>query len=134
MSLPVDLLGPAAIEGTIHAANAFDIQASVIVEGANGPTTADADRILNDRGVLVVPDILANAGGVIVSYFEWVQANQAYWWSAEDVESRLAARMQQAWRGVCERAATLNVPLRTAATVMAVERVALAHQQRGLYP
>ncbi|MBU8814149.1 Glu/Leu/Phe/Val dehydrogenase [Mycolicibacterium goodii] len=134
LSLPVDLLVPAAIEGTINSANAFDIQAAVIVEGANGPTTAEADRILNDRGVLVVPDILANAGGVIVSYFEWVQANQAYWWSAEDVESRLAARMQQAWRGVCERAQALNVPLRTAATVMAVERVSLAHQQRGLYP
>ena len=130
----VDLLVPAAVEGVIHGGNAFDIRASVIVEGANGPTTPDADRILNDAGKLVVPDILANAGGVIVSYFEWVQANQAYWWRADEVETRLAARMLTAWDDVTAHAAKLDLPLRTAATCLAVERVAEAAQLRGLYP
>lgn len=134
LELDVDLLVPAAVEGTIHAHNADRIRASVIVEGANGPTSASADDILRRRGVMVVPDILANAGGVIVSYFEWVQANQAYWWSARDVEMRLEDRMLQAWRGVHARAAKYGVSLRTAATVTAVERVAEAHRLRGLYP
>ena len=106
----------------------------MIVEGANGPTTPDADRILNDAGKLVVPDILANAGGVIVSYFEWVQANQAYWWRADEVEARLAERMLTAWEHVTAHAAKLDLPLRTAATCLAVERVAQAAQLRGLYP
>jgi glutamate dehydrogenase (NAD(P)+) len=130
----VDLLVPAAIEGVITAANAHKIRAQVVVEGANGPTTPEADLVLNDAGRLVVPDILANAGGVIVSYFEWVQANQAYWWRADEVESRLAERMLTAWDEVCAHAAKLNLPLRTAATCLAVERVAQAAQLRGLYP
>ncbi|MFI9629373.1 Glu/Leu/Phe/Val dehydrogenase [Streptomyces sp. NPDC052042] len=129
-----DLLVPAAVEGTIHAGNADRVRARVVVEGANGPTTREADGILEARGVLVVPDILANAGGVIVSYFEWVQANQAYWWSTEDVEARLEERMLQAWHHVRDHSRRLGVPLRTAATALAVERVAQAHQQRGLYP
>ncbi|GAS89277.1 Glu/Leu/Phe/Val family dehydrogenase [Mycolicibacterium brisbanense] len=130
----VDLLVPAAIEGVITAANAHRIRAQVVVEGANGPTTPEADLVLNDAGRLVVPDILANAGGVIVSYFEWVQANQAYWWRADEVESRLAERMLTAWDEVSAHAAKLNLPLRTAATCLAVERVAQAAQLRGLYP
>ncbi|BBX32266.1 glutamate dehydrogenase/leucine dehydrogenase [Mycolicibacterium mageritense DSM 44476 = CIP 104973] len=130
----VDLLVPAAIEGVIHEGNAHRIRARVIVEGANGPTTPEADLVLNDAGRLVVPDILANAGGVIVSYFEWVQANQAYWWRADEVESRLAERMLTAWDEVSAHAAKLNLPLRTAATCLAVERVAQAAQLRGLYP
>jgi glutamate dehydrogenase (NAD(P)+) len=130
----VDLLVPAAVEGVIHAGNAARIAATVIVEGANGPTTPEADRVLNDNGRLVVPDILANAGGVIVSYFEWVQANQAYWWDADEVETRLADRMLSAWNQVNDHAARLDLPLRTAATCLAVERVAQAHQLRGLYP
>jgi len=134
LTCDVDLLVPAAVEGVIHSGNASQIRARVIVEGANGPTTPEADRILQDAGVLVVPDILANAGGVIVSYFEWVQANQAYWWSADEVEARLADRMAAAWKRVSEHAATLDLPLRTAATCLAVERVAQAHLQRGLYP
>jgi glutamate dehydrogenase (NAD(P)+) len=134
LELDVDLLIPAAVEGTITGRNADRIQARVIVEGANGPTTGEADAILQRRGVLVVPDILANAGGVIVSYFEWVQANQAYWWSGDDVEARLAVRMLDAWERVLARSKELGVTLRTAATVTAVERVAHAHQLRGLYP
>jgi glutamate dehydrogenase (NAD(P)+) len=134
LTADVDLLVPAAVEGTVNGGNANRIRASVIVEGANGPTTEEADAILHDRGVLVVPDILANAGGVIVSYFEWVQANQAYWWSSRDVDVRLEERMLTAWNGVLATADHLEVPLRTAATVTAVERVAEAHLQRGLFP
>jgi len=130
----VDLLVPAAVEGVITQANAARIRARVIVEGANGPTTPEADAILESAGRLVVPDILANAGGVIVSYFEWVQANQAYWWSVDEVELRLADRMVAAWLRVRDHAEQLQQPLRTAATALAVERVAQAHRLRGLYP
>ena len=89
---------------------------------------------MRERGILVVPDILANAGGVIVSYFEWVQANQAYWWRADEVESRLEERMLSAWQHVLGYAEARGLSLRTAATALAVERVAEAHQLRGLYP
>lgn len=134
LELDVDLLVPAAVEGVIHAGNAGAVQARVVVEGANGPTTADGDRILAERGVLVVPDILANAGGVLVSYFEWVQANQAYWWRADEVESRLEERMLDSWSHVLGYAESTGLSLRTAATALAVERVAEAHRLRGLYP
>jgi glutamate dehydrogenase (NAD(P)+) len=134
LELDVELLVPAAVEGVLHEGNAPRVRARVIVEGANGPTTPTADRILAERGVLVVPDILANAGGVIVSYFEWVQGNQAYWWDAEQVESRLQQRMLTAWRTVLDFAKTRRLSLRAAATVLAVERVAEAHLARGLYP
>jgi glutamate dehydrogenase (NAD(P)+) len=105
-----------------------------VVEGANGPTTTEADRILRERDRLVVPDILANAGGVVVSYFEWVQANQAYWWTAGEVDGRLAQRMQAAWSRVDEYATRRGLSLREAATVLAVESVVDAHRARGLYP
>jgi glutamate dehydrogenase (NAD(P)+) len=134
LTADVDLLVPAAVEGVINASNVDDVRAGVIVEGANGPTTAAADLILEARDQLVVPDILANSGGVIVSYFEWVQANQAYWWSEADINDRLANRMRTAWATVADHAAELGVPLRVAATCLAVERVANAHKQRGLYP
>jgi glutamate dehydrogenase (NAD(P)+) len=134
LELPVDLLVPAAVEGVLHAENASRVQARIIVEGANGPTTPEADEIFRQRDILVAPDILANAGGVVVSYFEWVQANQAFWWTAEEVEARLATRMDLAWKSVTEHARRLDLPLRSAATALAVERVASAYLQRGLYP
>ena len=130
----VDLLVPAAVEGVLHAGNADRVRARLVVEGANGPTTSEADDILAARGVTVVPDILANAGGVIVSYFEWVQANQAYWWTEDQVEARLADRMIGAWHYVLDHAKTHQLTLRAAATSLAVQRVAEAHRQRGLYP
>jgi glutamate dehydrogenase (NAD(P)+) len=134
LALEVDLLVPAAIEGVITGANAGDVHARVIVEGANGPVTGDADKVLADAGILVVPDILANAGGVVVSYFEWVQANQAYWWSEPEVEARLVERMHKAWDDVVGYAGAHTLSLRVAATCMAVERVYEAHRLRGLYP
>lgn len=130
----VDLLVPAAVEGVITAENAPKVMARVVVEGANGPTTPEADAVLDAAGTLVVPDILANAGGVIVSYFEWVQANQAYWWSEADVEARLADRMLSAWEQVRMHSARLDRSMRVAATALAVDRVAAAHRMRGLYP
>ncbi|NKX54733.1 Glu/Leu/Phe/Val family dehydrogenase [Arthrobacter mobilis] len=134
LELDVDLLIPAAVEGVLNEANAHRIRAQVIVEGANGPTTAAADKVFTEAGKLVVPDILANAGGVVVSYFEWVQGNHAYWWTAAEVDQRLQARMLQAWDGVVATAAERRLSLREAATVTAVQRVAEAHQIRGLYP
>jgi glutamate dehydrogenase (NAD(P)+) len=132
--LNVDVLIPAAVEGVLHADNAHSVSAALIVEGANGPTTPEADAIFRSNDQLVVPDILANAGGVIVSYFEWVQANQAYWWSQADVEERLRDRMGRAWDRVLTHAIDRNLPLRTAATTLAVETVTKAHLMRGLYP
>jgi glutamate dehydrogenase (NAD(P)+) len=130
----VDLLIPAAIEGVLHEGNAHAVRSRLIVEGANGPTTSQADDILNARGVTLVPDILANAGAVIVSYFEWVQANQAYWWTEEEVIDRLSSRMLGAWDSVTEYASAAGLTLRAAATTLAVQRVTEAHLQRGLYP
>lgn len=134
LALDVDLLVPAAVEGVLHGGNAGAVRARLVVEGANGPTTTEADRKLEANDVLVVPDILANAGGVVVSYFEWVQANQAYWWSEAEVEARLADRMSSAWQEVLAESRRHNLSLRTAATCLAVRRVAEAHRQRGLYP
>ncbi|MDO9398953.1 MAG: Glu/Leu/Phe/Val dehydrogenase, partial [Herbiconiux sp.] len=134
LELATDLLVPAAVEGVINAENAPRIRARIVVEGANGPTTRDADRLLAEAGVLVVPDILANAGGVIVSYFEWVQSNQAYRWSVDEVESRLAERMLAGWTDVTRFASLHGLSLRSAATALAVQRVTEAHRLRGLYP
>jgi len=134
LELEADLLVPAAVEGVLNGRNAGRVRAKVIVEGANGPTTPEADSVLADNDVLIVPDILANAGGVVVSYFEWVQANQAYWWSEAEVEARLKHRMMAAWSAVEECARHRSISLRRAATVLAVDTVAQAHLQRGLYP
>jgi glutamate dehydrogenase (NAD(P)+) len=134
LELDVTVVIPAAIEGVLTATNAGRVRAPLIVEGANGPTTPAADNILESNGVTVVPDILANAGGVLVSYFEWVQGNQAYWWSRQDVEDRLRTRMVAAWDYLSDRARSDRRSLRRTATALAVERVSQAHHLRGLYP
>lgn len=134
LELDVDVLIPAAVEGVITATNAGRVKARIVVEGANGPTTVAADRILEDAGVLVVPDILANSGGVIVSYFEWVQSNQSYRWPLTVVESRLEERLVAAWDNVTRTADRHGISLRRAATRIAVDRVTEAHRSRGLYP
>lgn len=134
LALDVDVLVPAAVEGVISATNADDVKAAWVVEAANGPTTAEADTRLAERGVIVVPDILANAGGVVVSYFEWVQAQQAYWWTEAEIEQRLAERMLHAYDAVAETSRREQVPLRDAALLLSVQRVAEAHRIRGLYP
>ena len=130
----VDVLVPAAVEGVLHEGNAGRVRATYVVEGANGPTTTAADALLAQRGVVVVPDILANAGGVVVSYFEWVQANQAYWWSEAEIEDRLEQRMRQAYAEVSAHARRHDMTLRGSALAISVARVAQAHTTRGLYP
>jgi glutamate dehydrogenase (NAD(P)+) len=132
--LDVTLLVPAAIEGVLTEQNAAQVRARIVVEGANGPTTPAADDIFERNGVLVVPDIFANAGGVLVSYFEWIQGNQAYWWSEREVEEKLRERMLRTWGQLRDRSEADGRPLRATATAMAVERVADAHRLRGLYP
>lgn len=134
LELEVSLLVPAAVEGVLHARNAGRVRASIVVEGANGPTTPEADSILSENGVLVVPDILANAGGVVVSYFEWVQANQSYWWTEKEVNAKLKLRMAEAWRDVVDFASRRQLTLRAAATCLALDKVVEAHRLRGLYP
>lgn len=134
LTLEVDVLIPAAIENQITAQNADDIRAGVIVEGANGPTTFEADAILKDRGITVVPDIVANAGGVIVSYFEWVQDLQSFFWGAEEVRAQLCSTLRRAFQEVWAFAGRGGYDMRTAAYVLAVDRVASAIQQRGLFP
>ncbi len=134
LELPCVFLVPAAVEGQITQQNAERIQASVVVEGANGPTTPEADQILGERGILIVPDILANAGGVIVSYFEWVQDLQSYFWSEEEINTHLERIMVETFRSVTDLARSRNVALRGAALVLAVGRVADALMPRGIYP
>jgi glutamate dehydrogenase (NAD(P)+) len=132
LSLDCEVLIPAALGGTIHAENADSIRARVVLEGANNPTTPAADTILNDRGILVVPDVLANAGGVVVSYFEWVQNLQHLRWEEHEVNNKLGAKMRTAYREVEERAnRDGGVPLRAAAYELAIERVLEATRLRG---
>ena len=131
---PCDILVPAALEEVITEHNAADIKAQLVVEAANGPTTPEADRILYDRGVVVVPDILANAGGVTVSYFEWVQALQAFPWTEVEVNERLHRIMTRAFAAVYETAQRYNVHMRTAALCLAIQRVADFTRVRGIYP
>jgi glutamate dehydrogenase (NAD(P)+) len=134
LEVPCDVLIPAAIEGQITETNAPRIRAGIVVEGANGPTTPGADAILAERGVLIVPDILANAGGVTVSYFEWVQDLQAYFWSEDEINRHLERIIVSTFRRVAALAAARRVTMRTAALLIAVQRVADALRTRGIYP
>ena len=129
-----ELLVPAALGGVIDAEVAGRLRAKLVVEAANGPTTVEAQPVLDRRGIVVVPDILANAGGVTASYFEWAQAQQGYPWEDQVVAERLRSRMETAFNEVWARAETLSVNVRTAAHVVAVERVAAAITARGLFP
>jgi glutamate dehydrogenase (NAD(P)+) len=132
--LDCDVLAPCALEQVITEANAADVRAKIIVEGANGPTTPAADEILEANGVLMLPDVLANAGGVVVSYFEWVQGLQEYFWKEEEVNQRLNEIVTRAFEETWALREERNVPMRMAAYGLAVQRVAEATVTRGLYP
>lgn len=134
LGLACDVLCPAALEGEIDGTNAANIKARMIVEGANGPVTAEADHILRDKGILVVPDILANAGGVTVSYFEWVQGLMNFFWKEAGVHERLKEIMDAAFDAVHDQSTKLDTSMRSAAMALAVTRVADAFKMRGLWP
>ena len=131
--LDVDVLVPAALENQITMANAPDIKAKILVEGANGPTSPDAHKHLHERGVFVVPDILANSGGVTTSYFEWVQDRQGYFWTEKEVNERLEVKMCEAFNAVLQTSLKYRVDLRTAAYIVAINRVATVTRLRGMY-
>jgi glutamate dehydrogenase (NAD(P)+) len=134
LELPCDILVPAAIDSQINEQNADRIHARVVVEGANGPTTPAADRILIDRGVILVPDILANAGGVVVSYFEWVQDLQAFFWTEAEVNAKMEQILKAAFEQTVATAAEHETDLRLGAHIIGVSRVAQATRLRGIYP
>ncbi len=134
LTLKCDVLIPAAIQQQLTKENADQIKASIVVEGANGPTTQDADHILHDKGILVVPDILANAGGVVVSYFEWVQDLQNFFWEEQEVNGKLQRIMRHAYEGVRHTRESHKCDMRTAAMIIGVKRVAEATVSRGIFP
>ena len=133
-ALETEFLIPAALESQITEANAHTVRAKIVVEGANGPTTPEADDILADNGILVVPDVLANAGGVTVSYFEWVQDFSSFFWNEDEINRRLERIMREAYQAVSKTADDNKVTLRTAAFITACTRILQARQVRGLYP
>lgn len=128
-----DVLLPAALENVITTKNASQIKAKIICEGANGPTTAAADAILDDKGIFVIPDILANAGGVTVSYFEWVQDREGYFWTEKRVNDSLQEIMERSFGAVLDLAKQHKVNMRTAAYMLSISRVATVHRLRGIY-
>jgi glutamate dehydrogenase (NAD(P)+) len=132
-TLDVDVLIPAALENQITSDNAPSIKARIIVEGANGPTTPEANRLLHERGVFIVPDILANSSGVTTSYFEWVQDRYGYFWTEKEVNERLEAKMCEAFNAVLQTSLKYNVDMRTAAYIVAISRVATVTRMRGMY-
>jgi glutamate dehydrogenase (NAD(P)+) len=131
--LDVDVLVPAALENQITMENAPVIRAKIVSEGANGPTTPEAHRHLHERGIFVIPDILANAGGVTTSYFEWVQDRHGYFWEEEEVNRRLEAKMVEAFRDVLDTSVRYKTDMRTAAYIVAINRVATVTRMRGMY-
>jgi glutamate dehydrogenase (NAD(P)+) len=134
LTAPCDVLIPAALESQITSANAAQLRCELVVEGANGPTTPEADTILSSRGILVVPDVLANSGGVTVSYFEWVQGHQKYVWDSDQINERLRQHLSRAAGKVRRASERYGVDWRTAALAVAIERVADAAGRRGVYP
>jgi glutamate dehydrogenase (NAD(P)+) len=132
-ALDVEVLIPAALENQITVENEARVRAKVIVEGANGPTTPEANNRLHDRGIFVVPDILANSGGVTASYFEWVQDRYGYFWTEKEVNERLEAKMCEAFKAVSETSVGFSVDMRTAAYIVAINRVATVTKIRGMY-
>lgn len=134
LALPVDLLIPAALENQITSANACDVKCKVLAEGANGPTTPEADDILNDKGIFIIPDVLCNGGGVVVSYFEWVQDLQSFFWEEAEINRQLERHVVNAFGRVQAEAQKLKIDNRTAAQVLAIRRVAEATLIRGIYP
>ena len=134
LALDCEVLVPAALENQITGANAADIKARVVAEGANGPTTPEADDILRAKGTMIVPDILCNAGGVTVSYLEWVQDRQRFFWTEEEINTRLEHMMDKAFFSVLDIAEEMKVDMRTAAYILAVRRVVEVAQLRGFYP
>ena len=133
LELPVDILVPAATENVITSKNAGNIKAKIITEGANGPCTAEADKVLDEKGIFVIPDILANAGGVTVSYFEWVQDRMAFFWTQKEVEDRMEHIMVESFAAVVDMARRFQVSNRIAAYMLGVNRVAETTRMRGIY-
>ena len=133
LELECDVLAPCATENQITSENADRLNCKILAEGANGPTTPKADQILHDKGIFVIPDILANAGGVTVSYFEWVQDRMGYFWSEDVVNERLEEKMVASFNELCHYAEKHDVDTRTAAYMLAIDRVAYDTRMRGIY-
>jgi len=134
LQLDCTVLVPAALSEQITDANAAKLRCRILAEGANGPTTLEADRILTDKGVFIIPDILANSGGVIVSYFEWVQDVQRFFWKAKDIQDRLQDIITSAFHRTLHFSLERRTTMRMAALMSGIDKVAQAHLQRGLYP